>query len=40
MGIGQAAGYAAAQAVQSGRSVTDIDVAALRVQLLGIGANL
>jgi len=40
MGLGQAAGYAAAQCAASGRSVQDADVGALRETLIAGGANI
>ena len=40
MGVGQAAGLAAAMAVQSGSSVADVDVSALRKTLIEWGACL
>ena len=40
MGLGQAAGAAAALCVKSGRNVSDVDIAALRNTLIKYGANL
>jgi len=40
MGIGQAAGFAAAMACQNGCDVKDVDISALREKLIGIGANI
>jgi len=40
MGLGQAAGAAAALCVQSGTDVTEVDIAALRNKLINYGANL
>ena len=40
MGLGQAAGAAAALCLKSGRNVSDVDIAALRNTLIKYGANL
>ena len=40
MGLGQAAGFAAAQCVKSGCSVQDADISALRETLTAVGANI
>lgn len=40
MGLGQAAGFAAAQCAGAGRSVQDADIAALRRALTEVGANI
>lgn len=40
MGLGQAAGFAAAQCAKSGAPVQQVDIAALRKTLLDLGANV
>src|SRR5699024_3086554 len=40
MGLGQAAGVAAALCAQSGRDVSDVDISELRKTLIKYGANL
>ncbi len=40
MGLGQAAGAAAALCLQSGADVSDVDITALRATLIKLGANL
>lgn len=40
MGLGQAAGFAAAQCVRSGCGVQDVDIAELRKALISAGANI